>query len=52
MQRAAAAIGLAVINPLAALIPLIETGPGISTDCKEVFKSVKSAQLQSEPAEK
>lgn len=33
--RGVAALALALINPLAALIPLIETGPGVDTDCKD-----------------
>ena len=35
--RGVAALALGLINPLAALIPLIETGPGVDTDCKDVF---------------
>jgi uncharacterized protein involved in outer membrane biogenesis len=44
--RAGAVIGLAVVNPLAALIPLIETGPGAETDCAEVLGQVKGADQQ------
>lgn len=35
--RGGAVLALALINPLAALIPLIETGPGVDTDCKDVL---------------
>jgi uncharacterized protein involved in outer membrane biogenesis len=44
--RAGAVIGLAVVNPLAALIPLIEPGPGAETDCAEVLGRVKGADQQ------
>lgn len=47
--RIGAAIALAVVNPLAALIPLIETGPGKETNCSEVLGSVKAARAQAEP---
>lgn len=41
--RGGGAIALALINPLAALIPLIETGPGEETDCAKLFASAKPA---------
>jgi uncharacterized protein involved in outer membrane biogenesis len=44
--RAGAVVALAVVNPLAALIPLIETGPGAETDCGEVLGQVKGADQQ------
>jgi uncharacterized protein involved in outer membrane biogenesis len=47
--RIGAAIALAVVNPLAALIPLIETGPGEETNCSEVLGAVKAARAQAEP---
>jgi AsmA protein len=51
--RAGAVIGLAVVNPLAVLIPLIETGPGAETDCSEVLGQVKGADQQARsPLEK
>jgi uncharacterized protein involved in outer membrane biogenesis len=40
--RGGAALALALINPLAALIPLIETGPGVDTDCKELLMPPRS----------
>ena len=39
---ALAALALALINPIAALIPLIETGPGVDTDCKDISIPTKS----------
>ena len=47
--RAGAAAALAVVNPLAALLPLIETGPGLETDCEAVFGSVKDARRHAGP---
>jgi hypothetical protein len=44
--RAGAALALALVNPFAALIPLIETGPGEDSDCSDVFKSVAAASGQ------
>jgi uncharacterized protein involved in outer membrane biogenesis len=38
VARAGAAVALAVINPFAALIPLIETGPGKDTPCAQVLQ--------------
>jgi uncharacterized protein involved in outer membrane biogenesis len=45
--RAGAAIGLAFVNPLAALIPLIETGGGEDSDCGALLASVHKADQQS-----
>lgn len=45
--RGIAAIALGLINPLAALIPLIETGPGVDTDCKDVLKRSSSSSPSS-----
>ncbi len=39
-KRGGAALLLGAINPLAALIPLIETGPGKDSDCKELLAHV------------
>lgn len=46
LVRAGAAAALALVNPLAALIPLIETGPGENTPCGEVLAPVKGAAAQ------
>lgn len=40
--RGGAALGLAILNPLAALVPLIETGPGKDSDCAQLIASVRS----------
>jgi AsmA family protein len=40
--RGVAALALALINPIAALIPLIETGPGVDTDCKDISIPTRS----------
>lgn len=39
--RGVAALALGAINPLLALIPTIETGPGEDADCKEVLTEAK-----------
>jgi hypothetical protein len=44
--RGGAAIALGLVNPLAALLPLIETGPGEDSDCREVLAPVQRAQKQ------
>ena len=42
--RAGAAILLGIVNPFAALLPLIETGPGTDSNCGELLASVEKAQ--------
>ena len=44
--RAGAAVALALVNPLTALIPLIETGPGKDTDCARLLAPVQAAKQQ------
>ena len=46
VMRAGAAIALALVNPLTALLPLIETGPGKDTDCARVLAQVGGAKQQ------
>ncbi len=46
MLRAGGAIALALVNPLAALLPLIETGPGTDTDCARLLAPVRGATQQ------
>ena len=46
LAKAGAALGLAAVNPLAALLPLIETGPGEDTDCGKVRRQVGGAVKQ------
>lgn len=45
--RGASAVALGLLNPLLALIPLIETGPGQNADCQAVLTSVSGAVKQS-----
>ena len=45
IARAGASILLGLVNPLAALIPLIETGPGKDSDCKTLLASVEKARV-------
>lgn len=44
--RAGAAVALALVNPLAALIPLIETGSGEDSPCGQVLAPVAGATEQ------
>ncbi|MES2415628.1 MAG: AsmA family protein [Pseudomonadota bacterium] len=44
--RAGAATALALVNPVALLLPLIETGTGTSTNCAQVLAPVQGAQQQ------
>jgi uncharacterized protein involved in outer membrane biogenesis len=46
LARALGAVALGAVNPLLALIPLIETGPGEDADCREVLAPVRSAIRQ------
>ena len=50
MLRAGGAVALALLNPLAALIPLIETGPGTNTDCARLLAPVQGATQQAKAA--
>lgn len=46
LARAGAAVALAAVNPLAALIPLIETGPGENTPCASVLQAAGPARAK------
>lgn len=46
LMRGGAAVALAFVNPLAALLPLIETGPGEDTPCADVLGPVAGAAKQ------
>lgn len=50
LLRSGAAIALATVNPLAALIPLIETGPGEDANCVRLLAPVDSAAKQARQA--
>jgi uncharacterized protein involved in outer membrane biogenesis len=48
LKRVGAAVLLGLLNPLAALLPLIETGSGKDANCVEVLGSVGSAEREAE----
>lgn len=50
LLRGGAAIALAAVNPLAGLIPLIETGPGDDANCAQLLAPVESAAKQARQA--
>lgn len=52
LARVAGALALAGAGPLAALVPLIETGPGEETNCGAVRREVGAARAQVKPREK
>ncbi len=41
--KAAGALALGLVNPLLALLPLIETGPGVDSDCGKLIHEAKDA---------
>ena len=45
--RGVSAIALGIVNPLLALLPLVETGPGQSADCQGLLANVTGAVKQS-----
>jgi uncharacterized protein involved in outer membrane biogenesis len=45
--RAAAMLILGLVNPLAALIPLIETGDGEDSNCRALLRDVRNAAERS-----
>jgi uncharacterized protein involved in outer membrane biogenesis len=49
-MRGGAALALGLVNPLAALIPLVETGPGKDSDCNALLAPVGGALKQADPA--
>ncbi len=42
ITRAAGAVGLGLLNPLLALIPLVDAGPGKDSDCGELVRDAKA----------
>ena len=46
LARVAGAVALATVAPLAALIPLIETGPGEDSNCARITREVGAAEKQ------
>jgi uncharacterized protein involved in outer membrane biogenesis len=47
--RAGGALLLGAVNPLAALLPLIETGPGKNADCQELLQLAKGEPTAAGP---
>ena len=47
IARGLGAIALGLVNPILALLPLVETGPGEDTNCRAVLAPVKGAVQQS-----
>lgn len=47
VARGLGAIALGLVNPILALLPLVETGPGEDTNCRAVLEPVKGAVQQS-----
>ena len=52
LARTAGALALAAVAPIAALLPLIETGPGESSNCGLVNAKVADAKKQAVPLRK
>jgi uncharacterized protein involved in outer membrane biogenesis len=50
VARGGAAVLLGLVNPLLALLPFIETGPGEDTDCGQLMHRVKSEGVKTPPA--
>jgi uncharacterized protein involved in outer membrane biogenesis len=42
VARAAGAVALAMVNPLLALIPLVDAGPGVDSDCKQLVRDARA----------
>ena len=42
--RGAGALALGLVNPLLALIPLVEAGPGLDSECGKLVRQAQSAQ--------
>jgi AsmA protein len=41
--RSAGAVALGLLNPLLALVPLFEAGPGVSNDCHRLLTNARAA---------
>nr|MCU0967073.1 AsmA family protein [Burkholderiaceae bacterium] len=44
LLRSAGALALGLVNPLLALIPLVEAGPGLDSECGKLVRQAQSAQ--------
>jgi len=40
--RALGAIALGVVNPLLALVPLVDPGPGQDSDCRQLVRDARA----------
>ena len=47
--RSAGALALGLVNPLLALIPLVEAGPGLDSECGKLVRQAQSAQAAKPP---
>ena len=47
--RGAGALALGLVNPLLALIPLVEAGPGLDSECGKLVRQAQPARPQSRP---
>jgi AsmA protein len=50
--KAGAAVLLGLVNPVLAVVPLIETGPGTQSSCGELIRQAKGWQESKDPAAK
>ena len=48
--RALGAVALGLVNPLLALLPLVETGPGSDSDCRQLVREAKAMPAAPKPA--
>ena len=48
--RSLGAITLGIVNPLLAIIPLIETGPGLDSDCGQLIRAAQQPAAKAAPA--
>ena len=50
VARGAGALLLGVINPLLALLPLVEPGPGVDPECARLIQEVRAIVPHAPPA--
>ncbi|MDZ7589776.1 MAG: AsmA family protein [Rubrivivax sp.] len=49
LLRGAGALALGLVNPLLALIPLVEAGPGLDSECGKLVRQAQSAKPKTGP---
>ncbi len=49
--RALGAVALGLVNPLLALLPLVDTGPGQDSDCRQLVREARLLQPAGKPAQ-